>query len=66
MGEKKECLCLQCGLRFACDYALSVWAARARFARPHLYEDKHGQVLMDIEVSRVSSITTECSKFEEQ
>jgi len=43
-----DCLCLKCYRRFSCDFALSVWAAKAR--------------MMDME-KHVSMITIECNDF---
>lgn len=46
--EKKDCLCLKCGERFKCDFALSMWAAKARMIRAAI---------------KVSAITIKCSLF---
>jgi len=43
-----DCLCLKCKKRFVCDFALSVWAAKARAL-------DHG---LDVEF-----ITTQCNDF---
>jgi len=48
----KVCLCLRCLYRFTCDYALSMWAAKARFDKT-------------FSLDRVSSITIKCTRFKE-
>jgi len=54
--EPKACLCLRCVDRFGCDYALSMWAARARF-RLRIPEDVY---------ANVESITIVCTRFREE